>query len=151
MSKSQKISKYEQLILATRPLIKEQFADETIEALLDLMREYGREVARNVRHEACEIYYDVEDERDVDIRIQNIQFKDVDPFKRWVKIDDVIACGNKLYYELNPGSKMDVPSMFYEMLDSHWETWYKDHTNISFYEYCKSKSKLNSENGSNPV
>lgn len=37
--------------------------------------------ARNVRHRACEIYYDAEDERDPDKRIMNIQFKEVTPFK----------------------------------------------------------------------
>lgn len=39
-----------------------------------------KETARNVRHKACELYYDHEDPRDVDARIQQIRFQDVSPF-----------------------------------------------------------------------
>ena len=38
-----------------------------------------KETARNVRHKACEIYYDVEDARDIDVRIMNIKFHEVKP------------------------------------------------------------------------
>lgn len=36
-------------------------------------------IARNVRHKAIDIYYDTEDQRDVDVRIMNIQFDEVKP------------------------------------------------------------------------
>jgi hypothetical protein len=60
------------------------------------------------------------------------------------KIGDVVECGNKLYYNLNPNSKMDVPSYFYERLEPEWDKWVesKECFNISFYDYCKSKVNL---------
>ena len=31
-----------------------------------------------------------------------------------VSYSEVIECGNKLYYDINPKSKKDVPSFFFE-------------------------------------
>lgn len=55
--------------------------------------------------------------------------------------NDVIECGNKLYYDINPNSKMDVPSMFYEKLEKEWIKWRESESNSSFYDFCKSKLK----------
>jgi len=35
-----------------------------------------------------------------------------------VNTSEVIECGDKLYYDINPNSKMDVPSMFYVRLET---------------------------------
>lgn len=53
--------------------------------------------------------------------------------------DEIIECGNKLYYDINPNSKMDVPSYFYEKLEKVYVTWRTEGSNKDFYEYCKHK------------
>lgn len=50
---------------------------------------------------------------------------------------EVIECGNKLYYEINPNSKMDVPSMFYMKLEKVWVKWKECGSELSFYDFCK--------------
>jgi hypothetical protein len=60
-----------------------------------------------------------------------------------VNLTDIIKCGNKLYYDINPNSKMDVPSIFFEKLEQDWIKWKKNNIKISFYEYCKNKYVLN--------
>lgn len=55
--------------------------------------------------------------------------------------EDVIECGNKLYYDINPDSKRDVPSIFYERLEKEWIKWKNTRTDLSFYEFCKSNLK----------
>lgn len=54
-------------------------------------------------------------------------------------LDDVIECGNKLYYDINPNSKMDVPSMFYDRLEKEWVKWKESKSELSFYDFCKSQ------------
>jgi hypothetical protein len=56
-----------------------------------------------------------------------------------VNTNDVIECGNKLYYDINPNSKMDVPSMFYERLEKECVKWKESGSELSFYDYCKKK------------
>jgi len=53
----------------------------------------------------------------------------------------VIECGDKLYYDINPNSKRDVPSVFYERLEKEYIKWKKSESSSSFYEYCKSQLK----------
>ena len=66
----------------------------------------------------------------------NTKFKVTDLTFRG-KIDEVIICGDKLYYDLNPNSKMvDVPSHFYEMLEGVYDKWSAQKENILFYDYC---------------
>lgn len=50
--------------------------------------------------------------------------------------DDIIECGDKLYYEINPRSKMNVPSYFYEKLEKYYNEW-RINKNGTFYDYCK--------------
>ena len=52
---------------------------------------------------------------------------------------EVIECGNKLYYDINPESKMDVPSMFYVKLESKWYEWKHSGSELNFYDFCKSQ------------
>jgi len=54
-----------------------------------------------------------------------------------VNINEIIECGHKLYYDINPNSEMDVPSMFYERLEKEWVKWKESGSELSFYEYCK--------------
>lgn len=54
-----------------------------------------------------------------------------------VNTGEVIECGNKLYYDINPNSKMDVPSIFYVILEKEWVKWKESGTELSFYDFCK--------------
>jgi hypothetical protein len=54
-----------------------------------------------------------------------------------VNTNDVIECGDKLYYDINPNSKRDVPSFFYERLEKEWMKWKESKSELTFYEFCK--------------
>lgn len=55
------------------------------------------------------------------------------------KISEVIVCGNKLYYDINPETKMDVPSSFYVRLEKEYDLWISDISDESFYQHCLDK------------
>lgn len=57
------------------------------------------------------------------------------------KSNSVIECGDKLYYDINPDSKRDVPSFFYEKLEGEYEEWNKSGSQLEFYEWCLEKIK----------
>jgi hypothetical protein len=59
-----------------------------------------------------------------------------------VNTSEVVECGNKLYYDINPNSKMDVPSMFYVRLENEWIKWKESESELSFYDFCKSMLTL---------
>lgn len=52
---------------------------------------------------------------------------------------EIIECGDKLYYDINPDSKKDVPSIFYERLEKEWVKWKDSGSQLSFYEWCKAQ------------
>ena len=52
-------------------------------------------------------------------------------------LNDVIEVGDKLYYEINPNTKMDVPSFFYEKIESLKERWIYLSDISPLYDYCK--------------
>jgi len=54
-----------------------------------------------------------------------------------VNISEVIKCGNKLYYDINPNSKKDVPSFFFEKLEGKYLEWVECKSELDFYEFCK--------------
>lgn len=58
-----------------------------------------------------------------------------------IDYNDIIECGNKLYYDINPNSKKDVPSFFYELLEKEYIKWIESDNELSFYDFCKSKLK----------
>jgi len=58
-----------------------------------------------------------------------------------INTTEVIECGNKLYYDINPNSTKDVPSMFYERLEREWLKWRESGSSLSFYEFCKAQLK----------
>ena len=53
-------------------------------------------------------------------------------------MDEIIKTGDRLYYELNPDSKMDVPSSFYEKVGELYLKYLESELVIPFYNYCKS-------------
>lgn len=53
------------------------------------------------------------------------------------KRDSVIEVGNKLYYEINKNSRMDVPSYFYEKLEKYYDKWISSDNKDTFYVFCK--------------
>ena len=59
------------------------------------------------------------------------------------KISTVIRDGERLYRLINPKSKMDVPSYFYEKLEKEYDEWKASGTVLSFYLYCYNKIKQN--------
>jgi hypothetical protein len=51
--------------------------------------------------------------------------------------NDVIAVAEKLYYEANPGTKMDVPSSVYEAVEVANARRLATRPSLSLYDYCK--------------
>ena len=56
-------------------------------------------------------------------------------------MDDILKTANKFYYEINPDSKMDVPSYFYELVEIEYRKWAISNPTVDFYDYCKSMLK----------
>ena len=54
-----------------------------------------------------------------------------------VNYSDVIKVGRALYYKLNPESKMDVPSYFYQKIETHWIKWKESNSELTFLKYCE--------------
>lgn len=60
-------------------------------------------------------------------------------------INSVIGCAEKLYYDINPDTKMDVPSYFYEKVEAvrpSWFSYIEAGGKMNFYEYCKAEFKV---------
>lgn len=55
------------------------------------------------------------------------------------KISQCIEIGSKLYYIMNPTSKMDVPSYFYQKLEKQYDNWISEKSSLSFFDYCNNK------------
>lgn len=53
-------------------------------------------------------------------------------------MNDIIETAEKLYYLINPNTKMDVPSYFYERVEKEYKKWMssEQHMTLTFYEYC---------------
>jgi hypothetical protein len=57
-----------------------------------------------------------------------------------INMNDLIQVGEKLYREINPDSKMNVPSMFFESLEPIREEWlWYGKVGETLYKYCKTK------------
>lgn len=52
-------------------------------------------------------------------------------------MNDVIKVAEKLYYEANPMTKMDVPSYVYEKVESANKKRMSENSGLSLYDYCK--------------
>lgn len=68
-----------------------------------------------------------------------------DRIKRYLRSNDinsVIGCAEKLYYDVNPNTNMDVPSYFYEKVEQERPGWFshiESGGRMDFYEYCKDR------------
>jgi hypothetical protein len=60
-----------------------------------------------------------------------------------VNYNEVAECGDKLYYDINPNTQMDVPSYFYMKLEKYWVEWKESNSKLTFYDYCKDKLEKN--------
>lgn len=57
------------------------------------------------------------------------------------KFEQCIEVGNKLYYIINPNTRSDVPSYFYERLEKEYDKWIISSNSISFYDFCLNQIK----------
>ena len=59
-------------------------------------------------------------------------------------MDDVITVAEKLYYEANPTTKMDVPSFAYEQVEKANKRRFEARSELSLYNWCKLELSANS-------
>ena len=52
-------------------------------------------------------------------------------------MSDIITVAEKLYYEANPNTKMDVPSFAYEQVESANRRRVLAMSELSLYDWCK--------------
>jgi len=52
-------------------------------------------------------------------------------------MNDIIKVAEKLYYEANPSTKMDVPSFAYEKVEAANRRRIKAQSKLSLYDWCK--------------
>jgi len=52
-------------------------------------------------------------------------------------MSDIITVAEKLYYEANPNTKMDVPSFAYEQVEAANKRRIKANSELSLYDWCK--------------
>ena len=57
-------------------------------------------------------------------------------------MENIISVGELLYKAINPNSKMDVPSYFFEKIEVYHKKWEQFKTDNSFFEYCLKESDL---------
>ena len=58
-------------------------------------------------------------------------------------MSDIIKVAEKLYYEANPNTKMDVPSFAYEKVEVANSRRIKAQSKLSLYEWCKNELSTN--------
>lgn len=52
-------------------------------------------------------------------------------------MSDIITVAEKLYYEANPNTKMDVPSFAYEQVEGANRRRVNANSDLSLYDWCK--------------
>ena len=52
-------------------------------------------------------------------------------------MNDIIEVVEKLYYEANPSTKMDVPSFAYEQVEAANRRRMEARSKLSLYDWCK--------------
>ena len=60
-------------------------------------------------------------------------------------MENIISVGELLYRAINPKSKMDVPSYFFEKIEVYYKKWNEFKIDNSFFEYCLKESDLLNE------
>jgi len=58
-------------------------------------------------------------------------------------MNDVIEVAEKLYYEANPTTKMDVPSYAYEQVEKANKRRLEARSELSLYDWCKKELSAN--------
>tara|TARA_Y100000310_G_C20445746_1_gene698317 strand:+ start:576 stop:752 length:177 start_codon:yes stop_codon:yes gene_type:complete len=58
-------------------------------------------------------------------------------------MEDIITVAERIYYEANKGTNMDVPSCAYERVEELYHAWVKSSQNLSLYDFCKSQMSNN--------
>ena len=56
-----------------------------------------------------------------------------------LEMNDVMKVTERLYYEANSNTRMDVPSYAYEKVEKLRNEWLYLSDTTTLYEYCKSK------------
>lgn len=49
---------------------------------------------------------------------------------------DYIEVAERLYYHMNPGTSMDVPSSVYERVEKWYYEWLRLDTELDMFEWC---------------
>ena len=62
-------------------------------------------------------------------------------------MNDVIEVAEKLYYEANPNTRMDVPSFAYEQVEKANNRRVRANSKLSLYDWCKAELLNNQRNG----
>lgn len=57
-------------------------------------------------------------------------------------MSDVITVAEKLYYEANPNTKMDVPSFAYEQVELANKRRKHAQSELSLYDWCKQELNI---------
>lgn len=52
-------------------------------------------------------------------------------------MSDIITVAERLYYEANPNTKMDVPSFAYEQVEAANKRRHLAKSELSLYDWCK--------------
>lgn len=60
-------------------------------------------------------------------------------------MNEVIEVAEKLYYEANPTTKMDVPSFAYEQVEAANKRRIAAQSNLSLYDWCKQEMNKTKE------
>ncbi|HEY3525281.1 MAG TPA: hypothetical protein VGK47_03720 [Nitrososphaeraceae archaeon] len=58
-------------------------------------------------------------------------------------MNDIIAVAEKLYYEANPTTQMDVPSYAYEQVENANKRRVEAKSELSLYDWCKLEQMKN--------
>ena len=56
--------------------------------------------------------------------------------------NDTIEISEKLYYEMNPNTKMDVPSFAYETTENWKKEWLNSQSKLTLYDWIKENKKI---------
>jgi len=51
--------------------------------------------------------------------------------------NDIIEVAEKIYYEMNPNTKSDVPSFAYETIESWAKEWFNSNSELTLYDWIK--------------
>jgi len=57
-------------------------------------------------------------------------------------MNDTIEVAEKLYYEINPTTKMDVPSSIYEKVEQLDRARISAESDLNLYDWCKLKLNI---------